>query len=262
MFKKVQSRRVYVEIVEQIQQLIREKVLKPGDKLPPERALAQKLGVSRPPLREALAALEILGVIETRGGMGNVVRNSLDSTSYEEKFKELEQEKSPFELLEARKAIETEIARLAARRATKEDIVAIQDSLTKMKSAISNIPKSMEVDKQFHIKFIEVDKEFHINVAKTAHNDVLFSIMSELAERFKEKLWVKLKEKSWSVPHHPQKYFEEHTEILKAIENRDSRAASQRMYNHLADVERDLLSEQRYKNEGGDDSEVGHKTER
>jgi GntR family transcriptional repressor for pyruvate dehydrogenase complex len=244
MFKKVQTRRVYVEIVEQIQQLIKERVLKPGDKLPPERFLAQKLGVSRPPLREALAALEILGAIETRGGMGNVVRNSLDSASYKQKFKELQQEKSPFELLEARKAIETEIARLAAKRATKEDIVAIQDSLTKMKSAISNIPKSMEVDRQFHIRFIEVDKEFHINVAKTAHNDVLFSIMSELAERFKEKLWVKLKEKSWSIPHHTRRYFEEHTGILNAIKNKDEKTAFRKMYDHLAGVEKDLLSEQ------------------
>lgn len=232
-----------MEIVGQIQQLIKKRILKPGDKLPPERVLADKLGVSRPPLREALAALEILGVIETRGGMGNVVRNSLNSASYKRKLKELEQERSPFELLEARKAIESEIARLAAEKARKEDITAIQDSLTKMKRAISNIPKSTQVDKQFHIRFIEVDRQFHIEVAKTAHNDILFSIMSELAHGFKEKLWVKLKERSWSIPGHPRKYLEEHTQILNAIENKESQAASERMYNHLAGVEKDLLSE-------------------
>jgi len=243
MFKKVQTRRVYVEIVDQIQQLIKKNILKPGDKLPPERVLADKLGVSRPPLREALAALDILGVIETRGGMGNVVRDSLDSASYKQRFKELEQERSPFELLEARKAIETEIARLAAEKATKEDIAAIQESLAKMESTISNIPKSKEVDKQFHIRFIEVDRQFHIDVAKAAHNDILFSTMSELADGFKQKLWVKLKEKCWSIPRHPQKYLEEHTQILNAIANRHSRAASERMYNHLAEVEKDLLSE-------------------
>jgi len=167
MFKKVQTKKVYMKIVEQIRDLIKEGKLKPGDKLPPEHILAEKFGTSRPSVREALSALEILGITESRGGKGNFIKDDLNSPAYEQKFKELEEEESPFELLEARKAVETEIAGLAAEKATKEDISAIQESLDKMKSAITNIPQVMEFD-----------REFHINIAKAAHNSLLFSVMT------------------------------------------------------------------------------------
>jgi len=232
MFKKIQTKKVYMKIVEQVRDLIKEGKLKPGDKLPPEQTLAEKFGTSRPSVREALSALEILGITESRGGKGNFIRDNLSSPLYEQRFKELEEEESPFELLEARKALETEIAGLAAEKATKEDIAAIQESLSKMKGAIANIPKIMEFD-----------REFHINIARAAHNTVLFSMMTYLADGLKEKLWINLKEKSWSIPGRPQRYIKEHTEILNAIKNKDSKAARKGMYNHLAGVEEDLLNE-------------------
>ena len=232
MFKKVRTKKVYMKIVEQIRDLIREGKLKPGDKLPPEHVLAEKFGTSRPSVREALSALEILGITESRGGKGNFIKNNLTSPSYEQKFKELEEEESPFELLEARKAVETEIAGFAAEKATKEDIARIQDSLDKMKQALTNIPKVMEFD-----------REFHLNIAKAAHNSVLFSIMTYLADGLKEELWVNLKEKSWSIPGRPQKYLKQHAEILKAIESKDSQSARKGMYEHLLTVEQDLLDE-------------------
>ena len=221
-----------MKIVEQIRDLIKEGRLKPGDKLPPEQILAEKFGTSRPSVREALSALEILGITESRGGKGNFIKDNLNTSLYEQEFRELEEEESPFEILEARKAVETEIVGLAAKKATKEDIVSIRESLDKMKSAITNIPGIMEFD-----------REFHINIAKAAHNSLLFSMMTYLADLLKEKLWINLKEKSWSIPGRPQKYFEEHTEIFSAIKNKDSEDARKRMYDHLAGVEKDLLSE-------------------
>jgi GntR family transcriptional repressor for pyruvate dehydrogenase complex len=221
-----------MKIVEQIRDLIKEGRLKPGDKLPPEQILAEKFGTSRPSVREALSALEILGITESRGGKGNFIKDNLDTSLYEQKFRELEEEESPFEILEARKAVETEIVGLAAKKATKEDIVSIRESLDKMKSAMTNIPGIMEFD-----------REFHINIAKAAHNSLLFSMMTYLADLLKEKLWINLKEKSWSIPGRPQIYFEEHTEIFYAIKNKDSKGARKRMYDHLAGVEKDLLSE-------------------
>jgi len=221
-----------MKIVEQIRNLIKEGRLKPGDKLPPEQILAEKFGTSRPSVREALSALEILGITESRGGKGNFIKDNLDTPLYEQEFRELEEEESPFEILEARKAVETEIVGLAAKKATKEDIVSIRESLDKMKSAMTNIPGIMEFD-----------REFHINIAKAAHNSLLFSMMTYLADLLKEKLWINLKEKSWSIPGRPQIYFEEHTEIFYAIKNKDSKGARKRMYDHLAGVEKDLLSE-------------------
>jgi len=232
MFEKVQTKKVYMEIVEQIQNLIKEGRLKPGDKLPPERVLAEKLGVSRPPLREAMSALEILGIIESRGGKGNFIKNTFDSTSYAQRVKELEKEESPFDLLEARKAVETEIAGLAAEKATLEDIKEIEEGLDRMKNVLNDTPRVMEFD-----------REFHIAIAKAAHNSVLFQMMNYLADGLKESLWVNIKEKSWALPGHPQKYLEEHTKLLEAIKEGDKKAARRTMYNHLADVEEDLLEE-------------------
>jgi GntR family transcriptional repressor for pyruvate dehydrogenase complex len=221
-----------MKIVEQIRDLIKEGRLKPGDKLPPEQILAEKFGTSRPSVREALSALEILGITESRGGKGNFIKDNLDTPLYEQKYRELEEEESPFEILEARKAVETEIVGLAAKKATKEDMVSIRESLDKMKSAMTNIPEIMEFD-----------REFHINIAKAAHNSLLFSMITYLADLQKEKLWINLKEKSWSIPGRPQKYFKEHAEIFNAIKNKDSKGARKRMYDHLADVEKDLLRE-------------------
>jgi GntR family transcriptional repressor for pyruvate dehydrogenase complex len=231
-FNKVQTKKVYMKIVEQVRDLIKEGRLKPGDKLPPEQVLAEEFGTSRPSVREALSALEILGITESRGGKGNFIKDNFNFPLYEQKFRELEEEESPFELLEARKVLETEIVGLAAKNATEEEIATIQGSLNKMKDAMTNIPEIMEFD-----------REFHINIANAAHNTLLFSMMNYLTDLLKEKLWINLKEKSWSIPGHPQKYFEEHNEILNAIKNKDSKGARNRMYDHLAGVERDLLNE-------------------
>jgi len=231
MFRRVKTRKVYMEIVEQIRELVEEGKLKPGDKLPPEHVLAKQFGTSRPSVREALSALEILGIIESRGGKGNFIKNSLNLPSYRQKLKKLEEEESPFELLEARKLIEVQIVSLAAQKATKEDIAFIEGALEKMRNAAGDV-----------LEVMKFDREFHIGIAKAAHNSVLFSIMNYIADGLKEELFIKLKEKSLSTPGRPQKYIVEHTRILNAIKNKDSEEASKRMYNHLVDVERDLLS--------------------
>jgi len=231
-FNKVKTKKVYMKIVEQIQDLIKEGKLKPGDKLPPEQILSKEFGTSRPSVREALSALEILGITESRGGKGNFIRNNLGFPLYEQIFKELEEEESPFEILEARKAVETEIVGLSTKKATKEEIDAIKESLNKMKENMTDIPKIMKID-----------REFHINIARAAHNNLLFSMMIYLADLLNEKLWIKMKEKSWNIPGCPQKYLEEHIEIFNAIKNKDSKDARKRMYDHLAGVEKDLLSE-------------------
>ena len=231
MFNKVKTKKVYMKIVEQIRDLIKEGRLKPEDKLPPEQVLAEKFGTSRPSVREALSALEILGITESRGGKGNFIKSNFNPPSYEQEIRELEEEESPFEILEARKAVETEIVGLSAKKATKEEIDVIKESLNKMKENMTDIPKIMEFD-----------REFHINIAKAAHNSLLFSMMTYLSDLLKENLWTNMKEKSWAIPGRPQKYLEEHIEIFNAIKNKDSKDARKRMYDHLAGVEKDLLS--------------------
>ena len=174
-----------------------------------------------------MSALEILGITESRGGKGNFIKDNFNFPLYEQKFRELEEEESPFDILETRKVVETEIVGLAAKKATEEEVATIQGSLNKMKDATTNIPEIMEFD-----------REFHINIARAAHNNPLFPMMIYLTDLLKEKLWVNLKEKSWSISGHPQKYFEEHNGIFTAIKNKDSKGAGNKMYDHLVGGER------------------------
>jgi len=233
LFNKIKTKKVYVKIVEQIKELIDEGKLKPGDKLPIEQVLAEQFGASRPSVREALSALEILGLTERKAGKGNVIKaNNMNKNINDEEIRELEQEESPFELLEARKVIEVEIAGLASQKFSKEDIVDIEVSLNKMKTVLKDIPKMMEVD-----------REFHINIAKAAHNNFLFSVMLNMNNLLKERLWVNMKKKVWSLPGYPQKYLKEHTEIFEAIKSKDSNTAREAVYSHISGVEKDMLKE-------------------
>ncbi len=232
-FNKIKPEKVYIKIVEQIRDLIKEGKLKPGDKLPPEQELAKQFGTSRPSVREAMSALEILGIAERKVGKGNFIKdNNLSSVFYEHEILELEQEESPFELLEARKVVETEIAGLASKKCSSEDIANIELSLNNMKEALGNIPKMMEID-----------REFHINIAKAAHNNLLFSVMLNLCDLLKERLWVNMKKKTWNLPGYPEKYLKEHAAIVEAIKNRDEKSARKAMYFHLSGVGKDMLKE-------------------
>jgi DNA-binding FadR family transcriptional regulator len=184
-------------------------------------------------VREAMSALEILGITERRVGKGNFIKDINLSSSFNEKeILELEQEESPFELLEARKVLETEIAGLASQKGTPEDFSTIETALNKMREALGNIPKMMEMD-----------REFHISIAQAAHNNLLFSMMLNISDLLKERLWVNMKEKTWNLPGYPHKYLKEHAAILEAIKNKDEKSARKAMYFHLAGVEEDMLKE-------------------
>jgi len=242
MFRRVKTEKVYMKIVGQVRDLIRQRKLSPGDKLPSEHILAQSFGASRPSVREALSALEILGIIEGRGGKGNFITDNLERFGYEQELRDLTQQSSSFELLEARKVLEVEIAGLAAEKGTNEDLAAIQGSLDKMKRVINNAPK-----------IIQSDREFHINIAKAAHNAILLSMAIYLATGLNEKLWINLKEKASSSSGGNRKYLDEtiselygkyldqHAQIFDAIKNKDAKGASEEMHSHLDGYEKDLF---------------------
>jgi DNA-binding FadR family transcriptional regulator len=184
-------------------------------------------------VREALSALEILGITERRVGKGNFIKikDTLNPLyDYDKDIIELEQEESPFELMEARKVLEVEVAGLASQKALQGDVSKIEAELNKMREALENIPKMMEMDRRFHI-----------SVARAAHNNFLFSMMLNMSNLLKERLWVNMKEKTWSLPGYPQKYLKEHSAILEAIKSKDSKASRKAMHFHLVGVEKDML---------------------
>jgi DNA-binding FadR family transcriptional regulator len=236
MFKLIKTKKVYMQVLEQVWDLIRDGKLKPGDKLPPERILAERLGVSRPSVREGIVALEILGLVDSRGGKGNIIKNVGNSSILKQNYRHLEEEESPFELLEARKIIEVDVAGYAAQKVQTEDIASIGQSLDNMRKIVDHLSVSKEYEKG-----MEFDREFHISIARATHNTVLLRIVTNTLENLKEDLWVRLKEKSWGIPGRPQKYLKEHEEILDAIQKKASGIARRKMHKHLTGIQRDLF---------------------
>jgi len=230
-FNKIETKKMYMKIVEQIRELIKEGKLKPGDRLPPEQVLAKQFGTSRPSVREALSALEILGIIESQGVRGNFIKNSNPASSiYEQTITELQNEESPFELLEARKTIELEIASLAARKANDTDIDELAAIIQKMKKIGGDVSKIMVIDREFHLK-----------IASATHNNFLYSVMLTMNCLLEEKLWVAMKEKLCRLPGFYKKYINDHGLIFEAIKNRDNKKAREKMLLHLSGIEKDML---------------------
>src|SRR5918996_1817379 len=126
----IKSTRIYEEIVRQIKAMIAEGRLKSGDQLPPERDLAEKFLVSRTSVREALRALESVGLIDIRPGEGTFVREvSVDALVEPLALVLLAQRAMIEELFEARRLLEPAIAGLAARRASKDEIQEMERTL-------------------------------------------------------------------------------------------------------------------------------------
>lgn len=229
-FTKIRTKKVYMQIVDQIRDLIWQGNLKIGDKLPPERVLAEQLDVSRPPLREALAALEILGVIESRGGRGNIIVNRFDSPSSLKRLRELEQEESPFELLEARKVVEVDVAGCAAEKRSTHDIHDLSSITRRMERATGDISQ-----------FMELNGRFHLGIAVATHNSVLYRVMEYVVDELNKKLWIKLDAETLVLPGRTTKYSDEHRRIFDAIKAKDKARTRDAMLTHLISFETDIF---------------------
>jgi len=235
-FMKVKIEKIYVQIVRQIEDLIEQGVLKLGDKLPSEPVLAEQLGTSRPPLREALSALEIIGIIERRGRTGNFVKANTDTLRYKRQLRELSKDVSPHETLEARKIVETEIVRTAAETATKKDIEAVQKAFQEMKEKIEKLGSSLTLE-----DIISSDIKFHLSIAEATHNSVLIETVGYMVAGLREKLWSEMKLHTTDFRKRSQKLLLEHKEILDALIKKDGATIRKKMYEHLDIAEREMF---------------------
>ena len=157
------------EVIARFKAMLREEY-RPGDRLPSERELADRLGVSRPSVREALKALANVGVLETRRGSGTVVaRDSAQFFRESMEYLTLLDRPSALEIYEARELVEVFLAGRAAERRTEEDLEKIKTALEEMAANIDN-PECR----------IEPNARFHEAVAAAAHHPVLEGIMASL----------------------------------------------------------------------------------
>jgi GntR family transcriptional repressor for pyruvate dehydrogenase complex len=231
MLKQVRIPRVYSVVVEQIRNLIETGQLKPGDKLPIEKSLAEQLGISRSSVREALCALEVLGVIQSRQGMGTYVANNNVATDLsEDQFEDLIEAEGTLEIVEARQVFEPGVAALAARHRTDADLAALQACITRMEQLL-----------EAGLDSWEPDWAFHVALAAASHNSVVSALADMISQRVRGRLWQLMREQNYSSdPGRPRQYLDTHRRIYEAIERGDARAAEEAVSHHLAEIWKDL----------------------
>ncbi|MBW1614153.1 MAG: FadR family transcriptional regulator [Deltaproteobacteria bacterium] len=225
-YSQISSHTIPEEIVQQIKSLIKDGKLQPGEKLPPERALADLLGVGRSSLREAINILETLGFVEVKKREGIFI-STVSSTIMFDPIKQiLEEDRGKlYELYELRKDIELASIYMAAKLRSKEDLVRIEKPLIRM----------IEDSKESHFSLSD-DVEFHLAVAQATHNWLRVHILKnilDLVADYMDLIVQKLIEEKTGV----FIVLDQHKKIYQAIQKRNQESARVLMNEHLTWVE-------------------------
>ncbi|MEU0806848.1 FadR/GntR family transcriptional regulator [Streptomyces sp. NPDC005970] len=210
--------RLYQQVLERLRAYAAEGGLRAGDRLPPERELARRLGISRASVKQAVVVLEVQGLVEVRQGGGTyLLRDGLDTEPVE---RLVERRRRLPDVLDAREALETKIAELAAERRTDEDLAAMESALDWMED---------EIESDRH--GTEGDRRFHEAVTAAAHSPLLAEFMRSIADKIGES-----REESLRQPGRPRRSLAQHQRIQDAIVAGNPRAAATAMRRHLRTV--------------------------
>ena len=225
LLKSIRKRRIPEEIVSQIYGLIRNGHLKPGDRLPPERELAQQFGVSRASVREAMRMLDQKGLIVIKPGAGTFVTEDVVETIVQA-FSSLlsESEDGAGDVFEMRLLLEPHVASLAAQRATDADIERLR-----------RILKEQGIDIEAGGTGVAYDTAFHFAIANTTNNSALVAVTRAISDILSQS-----REDSLMSPERSQKSLHSHLQILAAIESRDPEATQIAMHEHIAQIDREV----------------------
>ncbi len=224
-YKLVRTSRLYEQIVQQIEESIVKGDLKPGDQLPAERDLAQRFGVSRTAVREAVKALREKGLVEAYSGRGtfitdgttHAVRQSLDL------MVKIGQPEGSNHLAEVRAILEPEIAGLAAQRIQEPELATMREAVAVMDRAGQD-PEA----------YIEADLDFHLALAEGAANPLILSLLDSIVGLLREQ-----RLRIFRVPGGPDRGQVHHKRILEAVERHDAEKARDAMRSHLTQVSED-----------------------
>lgn len=224
-YKTIRSSRLYEQIVQQIEDSVVKGVLKPGDQLPPERELAQKFGVSRTAVREAIKALREKGLVEAYTGRGTFITDGR-SQAIRQSFDliaRIPQQDGLGHLAEVRAILEPEIAALAATRVEEQHLAT-------MREAVAVMERSMEDPDAY----IEADLDFHLSLGEAAGNPMILSLIDSIVGLLREQ-----RLRIFNVDGGPERGQFYHKRILAAIEARDPQKAREEMKAHLVQVRND-----------------------
>ena len=225
-FQPIKPKKVSSQIADQIRSSILAGEFAPGDKLPPERELAEMFGVSRPSVREALNMLASAGLVMSYQGGGTVVL-SLVETSAGNPLTGLirvEQERA-LDVIEVRKGMESWTAYYAAERALPEDLRRLEEIIDGMRRNLEGVKPSEDLDANFHIV-----------IARSTHNIVWLHLMQSLFDAMKE-----FQKSVWRAVYLTQEdhhlLFSHHSRIFEAIKAKDAPGARDAMIEHLTFAE-------------------------
>ncbi len=217
----VRPKRLYEQIAQQIEELIRDGTFPKGGRLPAERELAEQIGVSRPSIREALIALEAAGLIETRIGDGTYVRQDVGRKPVFPLGTSDDMGPGTLEQFEARRAIECTVAEMATQRATAADIKSLRECVARMRARIE-AGQSPSEEHRF----------FHTRLAEASRNSILAGAVRELWRLRQGDMWDLLRRhvenvESW------QRGLEFRERLLAALAARDGARARKEMRRHF-----------------------------
>lgn len=231
MFSKIQHERTADNVVRQVEALVLEGVLRPGERLPPERELAARLDVSRPILRDALKELEGRGLLRTRHGEGTFVAHVI-GTVFEEPMIGLvrRHERAIFDYLEFRRDLESQAAAYAAERATEADRQILDQIFAEMLAAHDADDAEEET---------RLDVEFHMAVIEAAHNIVLLHMMRSCYRLLAEGVFYN-RGQLYANTAWREALLEQHRVVHAAIQARQPEAARQAAAAHVSFIEDSL----------------------
>ena len=217
-FRPLARPRLYEQVVSEIEAWIAENGLEVGARLPPEQELAAKLGVSRATVSQALVAMEVVGMVSVRHGDGVVLIEPAGSAKVVNALRRHAQQLP--EIIEARDALETKLAALAAERRTESDLAAMDEALELMERDIADGGRG-----------VEGDERFHAAVTAAGHSPLLAKLMTEISDLIRETRIASLAQ-----PDRPASSLRGHRKIADAIRARDAAAAALAMQQHVAMV--------------------------
>lgn len=210
--------KLYQTIAADLQRELDAGVWKPGDRLPPERVLATRFGVSRTSLREALLALEFAGRLEIRDRAGVYVREP-EATVALPAFADLP---GPYEVLEARRLIEGEATYRTALRASHAELAVIVDAARRLAA----------IDQNDLVTFQRIDRAFHVHIAHACGNSVLAELVVALWDQRDGPLWKSWYEGTRSTENRTRSS-QQHLEIAAFLEARQAQPARAAMERHI-----------------------------
>ena len=219
MFNSISNKKVYEQVIEQIQKNIMDGTFKKGDKLPSERELSEKMAVSRTSIREALRVLETMGVVESRQGEGNFICSNIEKSLLQPLSMMFKLNNGSWsDIFELRNILEIECARLCSLRATDLDC-------RELESIVHDMEKETFGENRLNI-LVDLDKKFHNYLIES-----LFITTSNLFEKFIEDARYKII--SYDSAKGSTNLLIQHKNICEAIIKKDEEAAIESMRKHM-----------------------------